>query len=142
MKSFIILVLITLSLTASAKIGATPLKELVENSDHIVVAKIVKVDEINNAQKEIEEGKANNGIRLHFEISSNDYIKTNGKKEKRLVVIRMSKMRHLSLKSAKELNIVGTKRILLLKGKDYQETTAYFYNRSLDEKKKILNLIK
>lgn len=147
MKSIILLTIVALSVSTYAKIKVTPLNELVQKSDHIVISKVVKVDMIHlKTGKIINDKNARTGpgiphqIRLHLEVDASSYLKTNGEKKKRSMVIPLTTMRHLSLSSV--LDYVGTKRILLLEGKEYKKVTSYSFLRDFNEKEKIQELIK
>ena len=147
MKHVILFTLFVLSFNSYAKIKTVPLNELIKHADHVVVGTISKVDMIAKSGKEIKDEDAHNGniqgssIRIHFEIASDAYIKTNGSKEKRTVTIPLARHRILSLKNAKSSYKVGNKHILLLKGKEYSAVANYWYLRDMNEKKNILKLL-
>ena len=141
-----ILCLTLLALNALATSYATPkLSDLVKKADHIIIAKISKVDMIDGKGKEVKDPKARTGpglenvIRYHLEVKTAKFIKNGNKQKPKEIIIELDNFQHLTLGGIKSLD-EGKEFIFLLQGKKYKSVYPYFFKRDKDEKKKILEV--
>jgi len=123
------------------------LKELVENSDHLLAGHVVGVDMINEQGEEITDADARTGpgskntIRLLIKVD--EVIISTSSSVPDLLKVPLDPFMHYSLGQIKEAhNSEGEKFLLLLKGSGFQPPFAGIFGRDLSEKEEIIRLIK
>lgn len=130
----------------ATKIAHKELSELVKESDHILVVKIEKVTMVGADGKEIKNLDARTGpgsenqIQYHVAVVKDGVIKTNAKKHPKKLVIGLWRKWHSRLRSHQDMK--NKTVIMLLKGKNFERVYHGGFMRNLDEKKKILQLLK
>ena len=130
----------------ATKIVHKELSVLVKESDHILVVKIEKVTMVGADGKEIKNLDARTGpgsknqIQYHVVVVKDGVIKTNAKKHPKKLVIGLWQKWHSRLSSHQDMK--NKTVIMLLKGKNFERVYHGGFIRDLDEKKKILQLLK
>ena len=149
MRLLIITVLACLSqLTAQAtKIIEKELPQLVAESDHVLVCKVVKVQMVDETGKEVTDRDARTGpglkneLRLHVELEKGGVIKSNAKNVPEKLIIPLWQMWHASLGSSRDFYEGGV-YVFLLKGADFRRVYAGGFQRDLSEKADIETIIR
>jgi hypothetical protein len=133
-------------------VGATQvlqksLKELVNDSDHVVIGKVFKVDMVDGAGKEVSDLEARTGpgletqIRLHVSVEKDGWLRTSKTNPPTSLTIPLWQMWHYSLGHIKEAT-EGQTSIFLLSGENYRTVYPAGFQRPISEKRKILSLWK
>ena len=129
----------------ATKIAHKSLSDMVKEADHIVVVKIEKVMMVDGNGKEVKNLKARTGpgldneIQLQVKTVKDGIMKSNHKKFPAKFSVALWKKWHKSLGGCKDLQ--GKTLVFLLKGKNLQRVYHGGFMRSLEEKKKILQLM-
>ena len=119
------------------------LEEIVDESDHVLVAKVVKVDMVNGFGFTVTDKKARTGpglrnrIRFHLEVQ--DVRFTTCKRQPRRVLVPLWPAWHYTLGAMQE-QVEGSTGIFLLKGPGFEPSYPAFFQRSLDEGKTVFPL--
>ena len=119
------------------KIAPTSLKTLVKRADHVVVARIVKVDMVDAdggsvADLEARTGPgAGNTIRLHVDTDPGGILKAGKTPIPTRLVVSDWPMWHRSLGDMKERE--GTDVVLLLRGDDFSAVSEPEFIRDIEE---------
>jgi hypothetical protein len=120
------------------------LEELVASADHILVARIDKVDMVDLKGKELLEGRTGPGhtntIRFHLTIEKGGVLKSAGDPVPDQVLLRLWPEWHYTLATLRK-QFQGQTYIFLLKGPDYQWVYPAGFNRPLSEKADIERLL-
>ena len=140
------LVLFLFSIKLFGTSYVTPkLSDLVEKADHIIIAKIYKVDMIDWNGNEVKDLKARTGpggtnrIRFHLEVKTAEFILNGEKQKPKEIIVTLDHYQHLTLGGVKSIH-EGKEYIFLLQGEKYQSVYPYFFRREITEKKKILEI--
>lgn len=126
---------------SATSIAPKTLSELVADADHVVIAKVVKVDAIDEQGQQVTGKAARTGpgskimIRLHLEVAGDGTLYSTGKPKPKLVVPLWNAW-HASLKH-KRSDLQGKTFIFLLKGEDYQIVYPAAFMRGLGERETI-----
>jgi hypothetical protein len=126
------------------KIASKSIEELVRDSDHVIIAKVIRVEMIDAGGKLIIDKNARTGpgsdnqLQLILKVSKNGIIFSNVGKLPETVTVKLWKMRHLSIGGIKDF--LNKEYIFLLKGKDYQPIYPAMFKRNLTERKNIETL--
>ena len=114
------------------------LANLIDNSDHIIVAKIIKIDTRNieaiNPYTRLKQKK--DQIRLHIKIIEIIQSKQSNNIND-ILVVGLSVYRNTSVEVMKELHL-GSTRIFFLKGHKFQYTFPAYFMKSIAEKKNVM----
>lgn len=148
MKTFWTLCFCLLAFTTFAtSLPPRSLTELVADSDHIIIGKIIKVDMIDAKGKPVTNLDARTGpglshtIRLNVNVQTNGVLLTTSKQVPQTLIIPLDSTWHYSLgqiKTAEE----GQTRILLLKGATFDFAYPVSCSRPLSDRPQIEELIK
>ncbi len=140
------LVLLCVAGANATQVEPRELSELVSESDHIIIAKVTKVQMVDENENEVTDPKGRTGpgldneILLHVTITKEGILKTNNDNPPEKLVIPLWKMWHFSLGQWKKEE--GTTSIFLLKGDDFQSVYPMAFIRQLSEKREIVRLLK
>jgi len=148
MKYILILIGILFTALAYSSLPVqVSIEKLVENSDHLLIGRVVGVDMIDGKGEEITDPSARtspgskNLIRLIVKVD--EVIVSNVKNVPDTLKVPLDPFMHYSLGQIKETHSSeGEKFLLLLKGSDFQPPFAGVFGRSLSEKDKIIELMK
>ncbi len=127
------------------KIAPTSLKTLVKRADHVVVARIVKVDMVDSDGQEVFDLEARTGpgtgntIRLHVDTAPDGILKAGDTPVPTRLVVSDWPMWHRSLAAMKERE--GTEVILLLRGDDFSAVSEPEFIRDIEEAEPIRALL-
>ncbi len=119
--------------------------ELVWESDHIVIAKINKVQMVDENGDEVTDSEARTGtgikneIRLHVTLIKDGILKTSMDNFPKEMVIPSWKAWHSTLGTQKRLE--GETRIFLLKGKELQPVYPGGFQRTVSQRAEIEKLL-
>lgn len=147
MKTCLMIIGLALSCCVAVATQVEPkeLKDLVAESDHILIGRVVKVDMIDRDGKELSNPEARTGpglantIRLHVLVQTNEVLKTNAKTVPEKLVISEWQMWHFTLDSFK--GMAGRTFIFLLKGDKYQWVYPAEYRQDLSKRSEVEKLI-
>lgn len=146
MKGWLGLVLSVLCGVAGAtSVVPKPLAEMVRESDHVLVATVVQVDMLNRWGWQVADPGARTGpgsgnrIRLHLKID--EVLRSDAVAAPATLTVPLWQMWHYSLGSIRQ-QVVGTRGIFLLKGKDFQPTYHADFQRGLDERANVERLLR
>lgn len=132
-------------LVLATSIPPKELTELVADSDHILIGKVIKVDMIDGQDRQVTGKEARTGpgldnlIRLHVQVEADGYLRSNRPKVAQTLVIPLWSAWHYSLDRWKEEQ--GKSFLFLLKGPEYEKVYPALFMRSLDERAKIEKLL-
>ena len=121
------------------------LDDLVADSDHVLIGKVVKVDVVNKWGFQVTGPKARtrpgsgNTMRLHVVFEDDGILKTNRTKIPRKLMISLWRAWWYSLDGMKYVE--GQRCIFLLKGRDFRQTYPQAYRRHMSEQAAIEALI-
>ncbi len=146
MMRMISLALVLLCVVAANATQVKPreLSKLVSESDHIIIAKVTKVQMVDENENEVTDPEGRTGpgleneIRLHVTITKDGILKTTKDNPPEKLVIPLWKWWHFTLGNRKELE--GKTLIFLLKGEDFQSVYPMLFIRQLSEKREIVRL--
>lgn len=149
MRILLILILLCLAklVVQATQIEGKELSELLAESDHVLVCRVVRVQMVDERGKELHDRKARTGpglkneLRLHVIVEKDGVLKTNAKKAPEKLVIPLWQAWHYSLGQWKD-DAEGKTFIFLLKGEDFQRVYQGFFNRELSEKSEIEKIIR
>ena len=133
------------SLVNATSVKHKELSELVGDADHVIIAKVVKVDMIDKNGDEIVDPEARTGpgspnlLRLHVEVSKNGILKTNAETELKNLTIPLWQMWHYVLGHWKEAESMTF--IFLLKGGKYVKVYPQHFRRPESDLTKIRELL-
>ncbi len=143
--------LVLLFLVSAAAHSSLPIKvsdeELVKNTDHMIIGRVVGVEMIDKNGKKITDVEARTGpsltniIRLVVEVES--VVLTNAKVVPPILKVPLDPFMHFSLGQIKEAHAgKQTSILLLLKGANFEPPFPGVFRRDLLEKEKLLEAIK
>lgn len=127
----------------ATSIESKRLEDLVLESDHVMVATVVKVDMVDGAGKAVEDVNAMTGpgldteIRLHLEVK--EVLFSESRQPPKRIMVRLWKAWNFQLGDIQN-NSSGTS-IFLLKGEEYDPVYPAQFEQSLGKKEEILSLI-
>lgn len=128
----------------ATSVSPITLEQLVKESDHIIVANVVKVDMVNGKGEKVKEKTAmtgpglDNEIRFHLDVK--EIIYTKSKKFPTKVLVPLWKAWHYQLGEIQSI-VTGNTSIFLLKD-GYIPAYPQNFQRSIGEKEEIMNLIR
>ena len=140
---FLLACLLPLGVFATS-VPVKPLADLVKDSDHVVVAAVVKVDMIDGAGKEIKDRDAmtgpglDNQIRLHLEIR--EVLFSSAPRPPKQVMVRLWQAWHFTLGGMQD-DVMGNTSVFLLKGNDFNPVYPAGFERPLPEREEIEKLL-
>ena len=125
MKTFLFISLLVLALgcVEATLVDDKDVRELVAESDHILIAAVIKVDLIDASGKELAGFEAETGpgipntLRLHLRPIDNGVLKTGKQPIPKAIIVELWREWHYSLSQWKHLE--GREMIFLLKGDKY-----------------------
>ena len=147
MKGSIAFLLACFALTSAlaTSVPQRSLEDLVRDADHVVVATVTKVSMVNGQGKEITDRNARTGpgldneIRFHLEVK--EVLFSTAPEPPKLIIVPLWKMWHYSLGDIQDA-LTGNTSIFLLKGDTYEPVYPQHFERSLEERKQIEQLLR
>ncbi len=133
-------------LIEATMVAPRSLSELVRDADHVVIAKIERVEMVDEDGNEIKDEAARTGpglqneLRFHITLQKDGLLKTNSKRVPQKLVIPLWQAWHYSLGQWKPVQ--GKTFIFLLKGEKYQSVYPAGFERPLSEQAEIEKLIR
>jgi hypothetical protein len=123
------------------------LSQLVRAADHVLVATVTKVDMVDGKGMEVKDRAAMTGpspgmqneIRVHLEVRSVLFSRSKRPHEK--PIVRLWKEWHYSLGQIQDA-MVGNTSIFLLKGDRYDPVYPAYFERPVEERKRVEALLK
>ncbi|MGO1000984.1 hypothetical protein [Lysobacter sp. CA196] len=121
-----------------------PLKEMVREADHVVVATVESVDMVGGRGKPITDPRARTGPgsknRMRFNLRIKELLFTRSPALPPTLRVPLWSAWHYELGSMRE-QVTGSTGIFLLKGDDYQPVYPADFQRPLDEREQIERLL-
>ena len=131
------------AVAAATQVPRRSLEDLVADSDHVLLAEIVRVTMVDADGRQLESPKAatgpgrDNELRLHIEVQ--EVLATNAAEVPDVLVIPLWKMWHYSLDQWQKYE--GTTRVFLLEGPEFKLVYPAGFMRSSEEKSEIKALL-
>jgi hypothetical protein len=122
------------------------LSELVADADHVLIAKVVKVEMVDGDGRKVRDRAARTGpgrdneIRFHLALQEDGLLKTNKKQVPDRIVVPLWKMWHYELGEVIDI-VEGNTYIFLLKGEKFLPVYYNNFERPLSEKPHIEKLL-
>lgn len=129
----------------ATSIPSLPLEEIVAQSDHVVVAKVARVDMVNGLGLQVRDRDARTGPGLHnrirFHLDVGEVLLTNCRRPPRRIVVPLWQMWHYSLGTIQD-QVQGNVGIFLLKGANFEPAYNQGFQRDLAERGRIEALVR
>lgn len=130
--------------SGATSVAPKALEDIVADSDHVVLARVVAVDMVNAFGMRIEDPDARSGpgsrnrIRFHLEVR--EVLFTACRREPRNIVVPLWSAWHYRLGQMRD-QVTGSDGVFLLKGAGFEPAYPAGFQRSLDERSAIEPLV-
>lgn len=144
MRYAFLLAAFTSGLAMATSVPPKPLAEMVREADHVVVATVTVVDMVDGKGRPVLGRDARTGpgldnqIRLHLAVS--EVLRTDNVQLPKTLAVPLWTAWHYSLGTIKD-QVTGSSGIFLLKGNDFQPVYPAGFQRPLEERNEIENLL-
>lgn len=145
MKTVLLLLAMCLpNLALATSVPPKPLKEMVREADHVLVAKIVSVDLADGDGRPLTDREAGTGpgspnlMRLNLEVQ--EVLFARMEPPPRTLRVPLWQMWHYSLGTMQD-GLTGDTGIFLLKGNDFEPVYPAHFQRALEERAEIMRLL-
>lgn len=124
----------------STSIPDLSLEEIVAQSDHVVVAKVARVDMVDGLGRQVRDRDGRTGPGLHnrirFHLEVGEALLTNCRRPPRRIVVPLWQMWHYSLGTMQD-EVQGNVGIFLLKGANFEPAYSQGFQRGMAERSQI-----